>query len=104
MTCWATWCPYCLMEMPVLNNIQPEIGKERMQVIAVNVEDRDVFRKASGALSGLDLVLAYDPDNAGRNGFGVGPIPHMVIGGPDGRSLPSTGATAKTHWSPSPPA
>lgn len=76
---WATWCPYCLKELPILNRIQSAVGKDHMQVIAVNTESREVFRKVARALQSLDLQLAYDPDSKGRRNFGVGPIPHMVI-------------------------
>lgn len=82
---WATWCTYCLKEMPILNNIQRAIGKDRMQVVAVNTEERDVFRKVSRHLSSLDLQLAYDPDRKARDAFGVNGIPHMVIIGRDGK-------------------
>jgi thiol-disulfide isomerase/thioredoxin len=34
---WATWCPYCLKELPILNSIQKAAGKEHMQVIAPNL-------------------------------------------------------------------
>ena len=82
---WATWCAYCLKELPILNNIQKAAGKERMQVIAVNTESLDVFRKVARGLSSLDLQLAYDPDRKGRKSYGVNGIPHMVIIGRDGK-------------------
>ena len=81
---WATWCQYCLKELPILGNIQRAVGKDHMQVIAVNTESRDVFRKVARALQPLDIGLAYDPDSKGREAYGVGPIPHMVIIGRDG--------------------
>jgi peroxiredoxin len=81
---WATWCPYCLKELPILSNIQRVVGKDRMQVIAINTESRDVFRKVTRALQPLDIQLAYDPDSKGRAAYGVGPIPHMMIIGRDG--------------------
>jgi thiol-disulfide isomerase/thioredoxin len=83
---WATWCPYCLKELPVLNAIQVSPAKEQVQVIAVNTEERDVFRAASRALgSSLSLKLAYDPGKSARNAYGVGGIPHLVIIGKDGK-------------------
>ncbi len=84
---WATWCPYCLKELPILQGIQRSAGPEHMQVIAVNTEDRDVFRGAERALRPLGLLMAYDPGKASRKAFGVGAIPHMVIIGKDGRII-----------------
>ena len=45
VTFWATWCPYCLKELPILENIQNVAGKQRVEVIAVNwKEDRETYR------------------------------------------------------------
>jgi thiol-disulfide isomerase/thioredoxin len=82
---WATWCAYCLQELPILNNIQTAAGKDKVQVIAVNTESREVFRRVSRALRTLDLQLAYDPDKKGQGAYGVHGIPHMVIIGRDGK-------------------
>jgi len=83
---WATWCPYCLQELPVLNNIQRLAGSDKLAVLAVNVEDRDTFRKARRALSSvLDVHMGFDPTQQGREGYGVNGLPYMVIIGRDGR-------------------
>jgi thiol-disulfide isomerase/thioredoxin len=81
---WATWCPYCLKELPILDGIQ-KAGKGKIHVIAVNTEKRDVFRKVVRALDSLGLQLAYDPDGKARKAYGVSGIPHMVIIGRDGK-------------------
>src|SRR5450830_565593 len=47
ITFWATWCPYCIQELPVLHNIQTKVGRDQLQVIAVNTEDHDVYRKVA---------------------------------------------------------
>lgn len=82
---WATWCPYCLKELPILNGIQKVAGKEQMHVVAVNTEERAVFRKVVKALTILDVQLTYDPDESARKSYGVNGIPHMVIIGRDGK-------------------
>lgn len=82
---WATWCPYCIKELPVLHAIQASSGHENIEVIAVNTESRDVFRKAARALYGYDVLMARDDGKATQAAFGVHGIPHMVIIGRDGR-------------------
>jgi len=84
---WATWCPYCLKELPILEGIQKSAGKERIQVIAVNTESREVFRKAARILGELSLLVAHDTGGAASEAYGVKGIPHMVIIGRDGRIL-----------------
>jgi thiol-disulfide isomerase/thioredoxin len=81
---WATWCPYCLKELPILDGIQ-KAGKGNVQVIAVNTEERDVFRRVARLLQTLDIQLVYDPDKKARTAYGVSGIPHLVVIGRDGK-------------------
>jgi thiol-disulfide isomerase/thioredoxin len=81
---WASWCPYCLKELPILSNIQ-KAGKGNIQVVAVNIEDLDTFRKLSRILAPLNLQFAYDPNNDAQDAYGVSTLPHMIIVGRDGK-------------------
>lgn len=88
VTFWATWCPYCSKEMPVLENVQNKAGKDRIAVIAVNTEEHDVFRRATRILStSMHLEFVSDASGAARAAFGVHGLPHMVIIGRDGRII-----------------
>lgn len=85
MSFWATWCKYCLKELPILDGIG-KLGKGRVAVIAINTEDRDMFRKVQRTLKdNVNMQLAYDPDHKAQDAFGVNGIPHMVIIGHDGK-------------------
>lgn len=81
---WATWCAYCLKELPILEGVQKLGGAAQVQVIAVNTEERDVFRKVANHLKMMTLKLAYDPDETGASAYGVKGIPHLVIIDRDG--------------------
>ena len=39
---WATWCVPCRKEMPALDALQAKLGDERFQVIAVNIDTRNL--------------------------------------------------------------
>lgn len=82
---WATWCPYCLKELPILEGIQKQAGDVHMQVIAINTESRDVYRNVAKKLSSLSLLVAHDATGKAAKAYGVDGIPHMVIIGRDGR-------------------
>lgn len=82
---WASWCGPCLRELPILSNIQKIVGPERMQVIAVNIEDREVYRKLQRNIRDIGVTPSFDPGSKAREAYGVGAIPHMVIVGRDGR-------------------
>ena len=83
---WASWCSPCRKELPILEGLQVE-GKGNIQVVAVNIESRDVFRKAAKLLGDLHLLLANDHNDRSQSAYGVKAIPHMVIIGKDGRIL-----------------
>lgn len=82
---WATWCPYCMKELPILEGIQQTAGVDNVQVVAINTEDRAVFRKVRRALSKLTLNMSYDPGKKSADLYGVNGIPHLLIIGRDGR-------------------
>jgi cytochrome c biogenesis protein CcmG, thiol:disulfide interchange protein DsbE len=35
-TLWASWCPPCIAEMPILNQLYPELQAQGIRLIAVN--------------------------------------------------------------------
>jgi thiol-disulfide isomerase/thioredoxin len=82
---WATWCKYCLDELPILENIQKAAGPDSMKVIAVNIESRDVFKYVTKKLKAMNIAFAYDPGAKAQTAYGVDGIPHMVIIGRDGK-------------------
>ena len=88
VTFWATWCPYCIKELPILQNVQDKVGKEQMAVIAVNTEKFDVYRRATLIMrESMHMELVNDASGRAQNAFGVRALPHMLIIGRDGRIL-----------------
>lgn len=80
----------------MLSNIQQIAGPQKMQVVAVNIEDRKVYRKLESALKDDGLTPAHDPDQQVRKAYGVHGIPPMVIVGRDGRVVALRIGYAKT--------
>jgi thiol-disulfide isomerase/thioredoxin len=86
VTFWATWCPYCLKELPVLENVQNAAGKDKIEVIAVNVESRDVFRRAWSVMhEQFKMTLVNDVNRRSQDPYEATGLPTMVIIGRDGR-------------------
>lgn len=66
---WASWCPYCRNELPMLERLQTATG-ERMRVIAINVEERAVFKKIHRALADTSKMLhTFDPGEVSAKAF-----------------------------------
>lgn len=76
---WASWCGPCLKELPILERIQETAGKEQIQVIAVNTESREVYRRAAKVLGSFELMLNFDVGQKRSTSYGVNGIPHMII-------------------------
>lgn len=83
---WATWCPPCRKELPIIDNLQRLAGKDNLSVIAVNYgEAARTFRKFTNRLGDVNLTFTHDKKGKiGKNDFGVGGIPHMVIANHEG--------------------
>ena len=78
---WATWCPPCRKELPIIDNLQKLAGKDRMTVVAVNFgEPKRTFRKFTDLLPNANLTFTHDnKGKIGKKDLGVEGIPHMVI-------------------------
>jgi thiol-disulfide isomerase/thioredoxin len=81
---WATWCSPCRQELPILANIQAA-GKGQIQVIAINTESRDTFRRATKLLKDYPIQFTSDEDQRSFNAYGAKGLPHLVIIGKDMR-------------------
>ncbi|TBR37007.1 MULTISPECIES: TlpA family protein disulfide reductase [Dyella] len=83
---WASWCTYCQKEFPVLANIQKLVSPEKLQVVAVNQDDRETFIKLVRALTKAtpDLIYTYDPGEVGKT-YGTTSIPRTMLVDRDGK-------------------
>jgi thiol-disulfide isomerase/thioredoxin len=61
---WATWCAPCKQEMPTLDKLQAELGGGDFEVVAVNIDTRNVDRpKAWLRETGIGRLAYYaDPE------------------------------------------
>jgi thiol-disulfide isomerase/thioredoxin len=82
---WASWCGPCLKELPILDNVQRKLG-DKVAVVAVNIEERDVFRRLKRVLGDkLALTLSHDARGSVFPTWGKGGIPYLLILNPEGR-------------------
>lgn len=81
---WASWCPVCRKELPDMERLQLATG-DRVRVVAVNGEDRQVFRKLARLLSDSKMLHVYDPKGESGKAFGApNSVPYTLVVGADG--------------------
>lgn len=78
VTFWATWCPYCLKEMPVLESLQQKAGP-RLQVVAINFkENKREYRRVLHKLGDVALLMTHDSGPV-SDAYGVDSLPHLFL-------------------------
>lgn len=81
---WASWCPPCRAEHPVLM----EMAAKGIRVAGVNILDKEADATAYLAREGNPFfALATDPQGRNRVEWGVTAPPETFIVGPDGTVL-----------------
>lgn len=86
VTFWASWCGPCLKELPILGHVQDTVGRDALEVIAVNHKEprREVLALVR-ANRNLKLTWVPDARGAANARYGIRALPHMFIIGADGR-------------------
>lgn len=79
---WATWCGYCMREMPDLNMVSENF--DDVQVLAINRGDKPADAKAEVEELGYDFAWGLDEDRAIEALYPANGIPYTVIIDKDG--------------------
>jgi thiol-disulfide isomerase/thioredoxin len=86
---WATWCSYCMDEMPEFQRIVAEYG-DRVSFAFIDQTDgkRETVEGVRAFVdeNGMqDLPIYYDPVDDSMNVFGVASIPVTIVFDSEGR-------------------
>lgn len=83
---WTSSCGYCLTEVPTLENVQQQLGRFGLQVVAVNLNDSDKdYNEMLRQMRKFSLVLARDGGTSVAEAWGVRMFPNLWILDPEGR-------------------
>lgn len=80
---WATWCPYCVREMPALQNLHRKYGKKGLVILTINVEDTQTAKEFLRA-KGFTFKAVVDAENIVSDLYGVEVLPTTFIINRDG--------------------
>lgn len=86
---WATWCPPCREEIPVLQALHEEHSGDGLQVVGVSVDaagEGDAVRRFAENF-GVTFDIWLDPQERVSSTFRVTGVPTTLLIGRDGRLL-----------------
>lgn len=84
---WASWCVPCKQSFPWMNEMQAKYGERGLEVVAINVDAKQVDADKFLAQIPAKFQVAFDAAGDTPKKFGVKAMPSAVIVGADGRAL-----------------
>ena len=86
---WATWCAPCRKEMPMLSELQEELGGDDFEVvtIATGRNPAPAMQSFFAEIGVNNLPLHRDPKSALAREMGILGLPITVILNPEGREV-----------------
>ncbi len=81
---WATWCPLCREEMPILEQAARD-RPEGLAILGINLGERCDKVERYARQAGLNFPLLLDLRGKVAARYGVLSLPITILVGPDGR-------------------
>ena len=82
---WASWCPYCIKELPELKELHSEWNSKGLDIVGVAVRDTPDDTRNSVAKHSIPWTVVYNTERRPYDIYGFSGIPHLMLIGPDGK-------------------
>lgn len=84
---WATWCPFCIEEIPDLNKLQAEMAGKSFTVVGINVGESRDDAAAFAQRHPMNFPIVLDRDMAVSETYSVIGLPTSMLIRSDGKVL-----------------
>lgn len=81
---WASWCPYCIKEIPELIALYNDFAPLGLQIVGVAVRDSPEDSKAAINKHNIVWPVVFNTQRRPYDVYGFSGIPHHLLIGPDG--------------------
>lgn len=86
LTFWASWCPPCKREIPILERAQELVSKDNLMVLAVSYRDSQAALAAVKKIAAKwQINLMEDHNDRVAHLYSITKIPHLFMIGRDGK-------------------
>ena len=80
----ATWCPYCVQEIPELKSIYKEYADGNVKLLYINIQESEQKLRSFVKKHGIPYTVLLDMKGEVAGLYNVRGIPHQVIVNKDG--------------------
>lgn len=86
---WATWCAPCVKEMPSLDKLQGEIGKDRFAILPLSLDgpSRPKVKPFYEEKKLANLGIFFDKNKKAMQSLDVSVLPTSILVDKDGREI-----------------
>lgn len=84
---WASWCPTCVTEVPILNEWHEKYAREGLRIIAVNVQESEKKVREFIETHPVDYPVAMDIEGEVTRRYGIIGVPVSVLIRSDGKII-----------------
>ncbi len=78
MNFWATWCPYCVMEIPKLNTIETT-HKNQVKVLSIDILEKPEKVKKFAEQKGIKFDVLLDIKGEVAKKYGIRGTPTSIV-------------------------
>lgn len=78
---WATWCPYCIQEVPLLKELHAKLSPKGLKILAVNIGFNDPLLRVQAFQKKYELPypILYDNNTIVSRQYGVIGVPYSIL-------------------------
>jgi peroxiredoxin len=78
---WATWCPYCVKEIPRLKELYAKLAPKGLKILAINIGYNDPLLRVQSFQKKYELPypILYDNNAMVSRQYGVIGVPFSVL-------------------------
>lgn len=76
---WASWCPYCIKELPELASLYADFHNKGLEIVGVAVRDKPEATRDMVQKENISWPVIYDTQKLPYDIYGFSGIPHHML-------------------------